>query len=348
MMDETPAPRWRQRRRRVRHFPPARRYLGRLRPRPRRRRRDAAPLHGGHRRRARGARRGHAPLPVSVRGARLPAPRPARRARGYRAGRGGNGVRARPGPAPRRWRQVHGRAHDLQRDGPPSARGRARARLPGLSPASGEAARGGPRRAPGARSDADAVPPGHPRHARGSRAHHRRVRTLSPRGPRSTSWKARITPSRSSSAPAAPMPRYWTSWRTRSPIGSEGSRLRIWLPTETSRSRRSEPRTSPPWSAAAACVPFTTARSSSPRATRTSTSSSSSRVRSRSPSVPAAPVTLVVRHQPGGFTGDVDTLSGRAVLVEARAAGEGRVIQFDAKKLRQVVDELPDARARRF
>ena len=26
----------------------------------------------------------------------------------------------------------------------------------------------------------------------------------------------------------------------------------------------------------------------------------------------------VVRHQPGGFTGDVDTLSGRAVLVEAR------------------------------
>jgi len=53
----------------------------------------------------------------------------------------------------------------------------------------------------------------------------------------------------------------------------------------------------------------------------------------------------VVRHQPGGFTGDVDTLSGRAVLVEARAAGEGRVIQFDAKKLRQVVDELPDVGA---
>jgi thioredoxin reductase (NADPH) len=50
----------------------------------------------------------------------------------------------------------------------------------------------------------------------------------------------------------------------------------------------------------------------------------------------------VVRHQPGGFTGDVDTLSGRAVLVEARAAGDGRVIQFDAKGLRQVVDELPD------
>jgi thioredoxin reductase (NADPH) len=53
----------------------------------------------------------------------------------------------------------------------------------------------------------------------------------------------------------------------------------------------------------------------------------------------------VVRHQPGGFTGDIDTLSGRAVLVEARAAGEGRVIQFDAKKLRQVVDELPDVGA---
>ena len=119
MMDETPAPRWRQRRRRVRHLPPARRYLGRLRPRPRRRRRDAAPLHGGHRRRARRARRGHAPVPVSVRRARLPSPRPARRARGHRPGRGGEGARARPGPAPRRWRQVHGRPDDLQRDGPP-------------------------------------------------------------------------------------------------------------------------------------------------------------------------------------------------------------------------------------
>src|SRR5262245_12518035 len=50
----------------------------------------------------------------------------------------------------------------------------------------------------------------------------------------------------------------------------------------------------------------------------------------------------LVRHQPGGFTGDVDTLSGRAVLVEGRAAGDGRVLQFDAKELRQVVDELPD------
>ena len=50
----------------------------------------------------------------------------------------------------------------------------------------------------------------------------------------------------------------------------------------------------------------------------------------------------VVRHQPGGFTGDVDTLSGRAVLVEGRAAGDGRVIQFDAGGLRRVVDELPD------
>ena len=50
----------------------------------------------------------------------------------------------------------------------------------------------------------------------------------------------------------------------------------------------------------------------------------------------------VVRHRPGGFTGDVDTLSGRAVLVEARAMGDGRVIQFDAKGLRRVVDELPE------
>ena len=51
---------------------------------------------------------------------------------------------------------------------------------------------------------------------------------------------------------------------------------------------------------------------------------------------------VLVRHRPGGFTGDVDTLSGRAVLLEARAAGNGRVIQFDAKGLRQVVDELPE------
>jgi thioredoxin reductase (NADPH) len=50
----------------------------------------------------------------------------------------------------------------------------------------------------------------------------------------------------------------------------------------------------------------------------------------------------VVRHHPGGFTGDVDTISGRAVLVEARAVGNGRVIQFDAKGLRQVVDGLPE------
>jgi thioredoxin reductase (NADPH) len=51
---------------------------------------------------------------------------------------------------------------------------------------------------------------------------------------------------------------------------------------------------------------------------------------------------VVTRHQPGGFTGDVDTLSGRAVLVEARATGDGRVIRFDAAGLRRVVDELPD------
>jgi thioredoxin reductase (NADPH) len=50
----------------------------------------------------------------------------------------------------------------------------------------------------------------------------------------------------------------------------------------------------------------------------------------------------VVRHQPGQFTGDPDTLSGRAVLVEARAVGDGRVIQFDADGLRRAMDELPE------
>ena len=50
----------------------------------------------------------------------------------------------------------------------------------------------------------------------------------------------------------------------------------------------------------------------------------------------------VVRHEPGQFTGDPDTLSGRAVLVEGRAAGNGRVVQFDADGLREAMDELPE------
>jgi thioredoxin reductase (NADPH) len=50
----------------------------------------------------------------------------------------------------------------------------------------------------------------------------------------------------------------------------------------------------------------------------------------------------VVVHQPGEFTGDVDMLSGRAVLVEGRANRDGRVLQLSPGELRRAVDELPD------
>ena len=53
------------------------------------------------------------------------------------------------------------------------------------------------------------------------------------------------------------------------------------------------------------------------------------------------PHTVVV-HQPGEFTGDVDMLSGRAVLVEGRAAHDGRVVQLEAGELRRAVEELPE------
>ena len=53
------------------------------------------------------------------------------------------------------------------------------------------------------------------------------------------------------------------------------------------------------------------------------------------------PHTVVV-HQPGEFTGDVDMLSGRAVLVEGRATRDGRVLQLDADQLRRAVEELPE------
>jgi thioredoxin reductase (NADPH) len=58
-----------------------------------------------------------------------------------------------------------------------------------------------------------------------------------------------------------------------------------------------------------------------------------------------APHTVVI-HQPGEFTGDVDTLSGRAALVEGRAVSSGRVLQLDRAALRRAVDELPALGAR--
>src|ERR1700688_3039774 len=50
----------------------------------------------------------------------------------------------------------------------------------------------------------------------------------------------------------------------------------------------------------------------------------------------------VTVHQPGEFTGDVDTLSGRAALVTARAAAPGQLLELTAAALRQAVDALPE------
>ena len=50
----------------------------------------------------------------------------------------------------------------------------------------------------------------------------------------------------------------------------------------------------------------------------------------------------VVVHQPGQFTGDVDVLSGRAVLVTGRVVKDGKVVQLESADLRRAVDELPE------
>lgn len=50
----------------------------------------------------------------------------------------------------------------------------------------------------------------------------------------------------------------------------------------------------------------------------------------------------VAVHQPGEFTGDVDTMSGRAALVEGRVVQDGRVLELDAAELRKAVEELPE------
>jgi thioredoxin reductase (NADPH) len=50
----------------------------------------------------------------------------------------------------------------------------------------------------------------------------------------------------------------------------------------------------------------------------------------------------VTVHQPGEFTGDVDTLSGRAALVTARATAPGEVLELTTDALRQAVDALPE------
>jgi thioredoxin reductase (NADPH) len=45
---------------------------------------------------------------------------------------------------------------------------------------------------------------------------------------------------------------------------------------------------------------------------------------------------------PGQFTGEINLLSGRAALVSARAARDGRVLELDSQELLRAVDELPD------
>src|SRR5580765_6452409 len=50
----------------------------------------------------------------------------------------------------------------------------------------------------------------------------------------------------------------------------------------------------------------------------------------------------VTVHEPGEFTGDVDTLSGRAALVTGRATVRGEVLELTAAALRQAVDALPE------
>jgi len=51
---------------------------------------------------------------------------------------------------------------------------------------------------------------------------------------------------------------------------------------------------------------------------------------------------VVAVHHPGQFSGDVDMLSGRAILVTGRAAEDGRVIELSNVELRRAVDELPE------
>jgi len=51
---------------------------------------------------------------------------------------------------------------------------------------------------------------------------------------------------------------------------------------------------------------------------------------------------LITVHRSGQFTGDIDVLSGRAVLVTGRAIDDGTVVELDAAGLRRAVDELPE------
>ena len=47
-------------------------------------------------------------------------------------------------------------------------------------------------------------------------------------------------------------------------------------------------------------------------------------------------------HRPGQFTGDVDVLTGRSVVVMGRVLEDGRVLALDPEELRHAVDQIPD------
>jgi thioredoxin reductase (NADPH) len=51
---------------------------------------------------------------------------------------------------------------------------------------------------------------------------------------------------------------------------------------------------------------------------------------------------VLTTHRAGQFTGDVDVLSGRAILVTGRVVEDGSVLQLTTSDLRRAVDELPD------
>ena len=50
----------------------------------------------------------------------------------------------------------------------------------------------------------------------------------------------------------------------------------------------------------------------------------------------------VTVHRPGQFTGDVDVLTGRSVVVMGRVLEDGRVLALDPEELRHAVDQIPD------
>src|SRR5258708_18599424 len=51
---------------------------------------------------------------------------------------------------------------------------------------------------------------------------------------------------------------------------------------------------------------------------------------------------FVTAHEPGQFSGDIDLLSGRPVVVSGRATGATRVLELPAERLRAVVQTDPE------